>query len=453
MTISSAEAFQQYNDRVLPLFTDLYELTMAAGYLAHEVTGPATFSVYVRGAGLPRGFLVAAGLAPMLAELADFRFRPDDVDYLGRTGLFPRAFLDHLPRVRFGGTVRALPEGTVFFPDEPLLEVTAPILEAQLLETYVLNTLGLHTMLASKAARCVLAAGGRPLVDFALRRTQGQDAGMAFARACHIVGFTATSNVLAGKRFGIPVSGTMAHSFVTAFADEEAAFRAYAEVFPDTSVFLVDTYDTVAGARIAARVGRDMAARGHRLQGVRLDSGDMVALSRQVRAILDQAGLNGTKIFASSGFDEFKIADALAAGAAIDAFGVGTKAGVSADMPFLDIVYKMVAFQGRPIHKRSPGKETLGGEKQVFRHTKGTGRFVGDVLGTADEHVEGALPLLESVMRHGRLCMSPPPLEEIRERCRRQLNALEDRYRQIKTPAVYPVTVSDRLRALQQGLP
>jgi nicotinate phosphoribosyltransferase len=453
MMTSPTEAFPESDDMVLPLFTDLYELTMAAGYLAHDVSGTATFSLYVRGAGLPRGFLVAAGLAPVLAELADFRFRSEDIQYLRQTGIFPRDFLEHLPKVRFTGTVRALPEGTVFFPDEPLLEVTAPILEAQLLETFVVNTLGLHTMLAGKAARCVLAAAGRPLVDFALRRTQGHDAGMAFARACHIVGFAATSNVLAGKRFGIPVSGTMAHSFVTAFPDEEAAFRAYAEVFPDTSVFLIDTYDTVAGARIAARVGRDMAARGRRLQGVRLDSGDMVALSRQVRAILDEAGLTDVKIFASSGFDEFKIADSLTAGAAIDAFGVGTKAGVSADMPFLDIVYKMVAFQGRPIHKRSPGKETLGGEKQVFRRTDGTGRFSGDILGTADERIDDAAPLLETVMREGRICTSRPPLEEIRQRCRRQLEALEDRYRKLDAPAFYPVARSPRLQALQQGLP
>jgi nicotinate phosphoribosyltransferase len=453
MKIFPSEALPQAGDRVLPLFTDLYELTMAASYFDNQIFSEATFSVYVRGAGLPRGFLVAAGLAPLLAELAGFRFRPEDVDYLARTGIFPRNFLDHLPKVRFSGTVRALPEGTVFFPDEPLLEVTAPILEAQLLETFVLNTLGLHTMLASKAARCVLAAGGRPLVDFALRRTQGRDAGMAFARACHIVGFAGTSNVLAGKLHGIPVSGTMAHSFVTAFPDEETAFRAYAEVFPDTSVFLVDTYDTLAGARIAARVGKDMAARGRRLQGVRLDSGDMVALSRQVRGVLDQAGLPDVKIFASSGFDEFKIADALAAGAAIDAFGVGTKTGVSADMPFLDIVYKMVAFQGRPTHKRSPGKETLAGEKQVFRRSGSSGRFVQDILGTADERVDGAAPLLETVTRDGGICVSQPSLEAIREHCRQQLDALEDRYRQIDTPAVYPVTVSDRLRALQQGLP
>jgi nicotinate phosphoribosyltransferase len=453
MTTSYSEASPEPGDRVLPLFTDLYELTMAAGYLAHGVTGTATFSVYIRGAGLPRGFLVAAGLAPALAELEDFRFRRADINYLEQTGIFPRAFLDRLPQVRFTGTVRAMPEGTIFFPDEPLLEVTAPILEAQLLETFVLNAVGLQTMLASKAARCMLVAGGRPLVDFALRRTQGQDAGMAFARACHIVGFAATSNVRAGRAYGIPVSGTMAHSFVTAFADEEAAFRAYAEVFPDSSVFLIDTYDTVSGARIAARVGKDMAARGYRLQGVRLDSGDMVALSRQVRAILDEAGLPEVKIFASSGFDEFKIADALAAGATIDAFGVGTKAGVSADMPFLDIVYKMVVFQGRPIHKRSPGKETLGGEKQVFRRTDGDGRFAGDILGTADEHVEGAQPLLEAVMTDGRICTPSPSLEAIRQHCRRQLAGLDEGYRRIRSPAAYPVQVSERLRALQQGLP
>ncbi len=434
---------------VLPLFTDLYELTMAAGYHAHGVTATATFSVYVRGAGLPRGFLVAAGLADVLAELAQFRFSAGDIGYLRKTGVFPPSFLDSLSGVRFTGKVRAMPEGTVFFSDEPLLEVTAPILEAQLLETFVLNTIGLQTMLASKAARCMLVAGGRPLVDFALRRTQGVDAGMKFSRACHIAGFAGTSNVLAGKVYGIPVSGTMAHSFVTAFASEEAAFRAYAELFPDSSVFLIDTYDTLAGARIAARVGKEMILSGHRLRGVRLDSGDMTVLSRQVRAILDAEGLTDVQIFASSGFDEFKIDEVIHAGAAIDAFGVGTKAGVSADMPFLDIVYKMVEFQGRPVRKLSPGKTTLGGAKQVFRRTDAQGFFQQDILGTADESVEAAAPLLEVVMREGRRVGSAPDLETIRTRCRRQIAALPEGCKDIRKPARYPVQVSEKLSALQ----
>ncbi len=253
--------------RALPLFTDLYELTMAAGYHAHRIGGEAVFSVYVRRDRLPRGFLVAAGLAELLAELAAFRFSEPDIAYLDATGLFPRPFLDSLPGLRFSGTVRAMPEGTVFFPDEPILEITAPILEAQLLETFVLNVLGTETMLASKAARCMHVAAGRPLVDFALRRTQGLDAGMKFARTSHIAGFVATSNVLAGRAYGIPVSGTMAHSFVTAFDTEADAFRAYAQLFPDSSTFLIDTYDTLEGARTAARVGREMASRGLRLRG------------------------------------------------------------------------------------------------------------------------------------------------------------------------------------------
>ena len=439
-------------ERALPLFTDLYELTMAAGYHAHAVEGEAVFSIYVRGARLPRGFLVAAGLADVLAELAAFRFGDADIAYLQEIGLFPDGFLDHLAGLRFTGTVRALPEGTVFFPDEPLLEITASILEAQLLETFVLNTLGLSTMLATKAARCVHAAGGRPLVDFALRRTQGRDAGMQFARASHIAGFAATSNVLAGRTYGLPLSGTMAHSFVTAFADEAAAFRAYAELYPDSSVFLIDTTDTLAGARIAAAVAKEMAAGGHHLKAVRLDSGEMVDLSRQVRAILDAEGLSDVQIFASSGFDEFKIADAIAAGAAIDGFGVGTQAGVSADMPFLDIVYKMVELQGRPIRKLSPGKATLAGAKQVFRRTDTQGRFVADTIGTADETIDGAAPLLEKVMAGGRVLAKPSDLEAIRNRCRRQMAALDECCKDIRKPASYPVQISEKLRALQHGL-
>jgi nicotinate phosphoribosyltransferase len=434
-----------------PLFTDLYELTMAAAYFDHgRHLQPATFSLYIRGPAAPRNYYLAAGLESALAELAAFAFTPGDLAYLETLGLFRPEFLEHLADLRFTGEVAALPEGTVFFPDEPLLEITAPVLEAQLLETLLLNTLGTATLLASKAARCVTAARGRHLVDFALRRTHGADAGLFLARSSYIAGFAATSNVLAGQRYGIPTSGTMAHSFVTAFASELDAFRAFAQTFPQNTVLLIDTYDTLEGARRAAIVGREMAARGQALKGVRLDSGDMVALSREVRRLLDEAGLPQVQIVASSGFDEFKIAEAVAAGAAIDAFGVGTRVGVSADAPYLDIVYKMVAFDGRPVRKRSPGKATLGGAKQVFRRTGPQGRLESDILGCRDEPAEGGIPLLELCMAHGRLLSPPPPLETLRRRADASLAALDARLTSLDPAPPYPVHISPALAALQQ---
>ena len=262
-----------------PLFTDLYELTMAAGYLDHGMNGSATFSLFVRRQPR-RGYYVAAGLESLLHRLEQWSFKAEDIAYLRSTEMFDSEFLAYLEDLRFQGTVRALPEGTIFFHDEPILEVTAPLIQAQLLETFIINTIGLHTLVAAKAARCVQAAQGRGLIDFALRRTQGEDAGMAVARSSYIAGFDATSNVMAGRHFNIPIAGTMAHSFVQAFEDETAAFRAYARTFPQRSVFLIDTYDTLEGARHAAAVGREMAANGNRLVGVRLDSGDIGFISR-----------------------------------------------------------------------------------------------------------------------------------------------------------------------------
>ena len=438
------------NHRLGPLFTDLYELTMAAGYFARSMNPPATFSLFVRGYPRGRSYYVAAGLEDSLDELAALRFSTDEMDYLKETGLFSSEFLAYLRSFRFTGTVLALPEGTIFFADEPVLEITAPLIEAQLVETFLLNTIGFQSLIASKAARCVHAAVGRPLIDFSLRRTQGHDAGMKVARSAHLAGFAGTSNVLAGRTYGIPTSGTMAHSYVQAFENEIDAFRAYAAAFPHSAVFLIDTYDTLDGARHTVQVAREMKRSGTAPQGVRLDSGDMVKLSRQVRRILDDAGFPDIRIFASSGFDEYRIAEVLSAGAPIDAFGVGTKLGVSADAPYLDIVYKMVRCSGRDVRKYSPQKATLAGEKQVFRSFEKTGCYREDTIGVREEGLEGATALMIPVMVDGRLLGPHPTLERIRRRFADGFRNLPEAIKSLGGHRRYPVHVSRRLQALQQ---
>ena len=268
-----------------PLFTDLYELTMAAGYFNRRLLSAATFSLFIRDYPPGRKYFVAAGLQDALEELESLRFSSEELAFLRETGLFSSDFLSFLKKFRFTGSVFAMPEGSIFFANEPILEVTAPLIEAQIVETFLLNTVGFQTMIASKAARCVHVAAGRPLIDFSLRRTQGHDAGMKVARSTYLAGFAGTSNVLAGREYGIPLSGTMAHSFVQAFGSELEAFSAFAETFPDSSVFLIDTYDTIAGAHEAVKIALEMKKKGHALLGVRLDSGDMVRLSREVRKI------------------------------------------------------------------------------------------------------------------------------------------------------------------------
>ena len=438
--------------RVGALFTDLYELTMAAGYWAQGLNDRATFSVFIRGGGTRRGYFVLAGLEDVVSELAAFSFLPEEIAFLETTGRFSSGFLDYLRKMAFTGDMVAMAEGTVFFADEPILEITAPLIEAQILETFILNTLGFQTMIATKAARCIQAAGGRPLIDFSLRRTQGADAGMKVARSTWIAGFDATSNVLAGKQYGLPLSGTMAHSFVTAFDTEMAAFLAYARTFPETTVLLIDTYDVIQGARNAVAVAEVLRAEGHALVGVRLDSGDMVSQSIDVRRILDEGGFPAVKIFASSGFDEFKIADVLDRGARIDAFGVGTKMGVSADAPFVNIVYKLVRYAGRNVRKISPGKATLGGKKQVFRQSDSRGAFAGDMVGTRHEHHGGGAPMLMPVMGNGLPVGHRPPLSEIRSRLQTQVSLLGAEYVRLKAPAQYPIRISEGLEAVQMPL-
>ena len=440
--ISPAERFE--------LLTDLYELTMAASYFENSMVEPATFSLFIRNYPHGRSYFVAAGLEQVLDYVANFHFSESDLAYLDRTGLFSDDFLEYLKTMRFTGSIYGLAEGEVFFIDEPILEVTAPIIEAQILETFVINTASLQSMIATKAARCVHAARGRRLVDFSLRRSQGIDAGLKVARSTYIAGFVATSNVLAGKLYGIPISGTMAHSYISSFEDEIEAFRAFARSFPQKTILLIDTYDTVAGARKAAIVGQEMAKEGHKLLGVRLDSGDMTLLSQQVRNVLDEAGLRDVEIFASSGFDEYKIARTLKEDARIDAFGVGTKMGVSADAPYFDMAYKLVQYGERPIMKLSTGKVNLAGGKQVFRKTDHQGQFLEDIIGTRDETFEAACPLLEPVMQDGKLLRKHPSLEEIRERFRKNFAALDEKYKTLDGAHLYPVKLSARLSALQE---
>ncbi|GHJ53812.1 nicotinate phosphoribosyltransferase [Nonomuraea sp. TT08I-71] len=431
------------------LRTDLYELRMAASYLRRDMTERATFSLFVRRLPPRRGFLVAAGLAEALAFLESFAFDDAELGYLRDVVGFDEPALTALAGMRFTGDVWAVPEGRVVFADEPLLEVTAPIAEAQLVETGVLNLITFHTTVATKAARCRLAAGGAQLVDFAFRRTHGIEAGAGVARASAIAGFAATSDVEAAMRYGIFPSGTMAHSYVEAFPDERAAFRAFAADFPTNPIFLVDTYDTPAGVRAAVDVVTELGLTGP--VGVRLDSGDLGALARQARAILDGAGLRQARIIASGSLDEDVIAGLVARGAPIDGYGVGTKMGVSYDAPSLDSAYKLVAYGDRPVLKLSPGKATLPAAKQVFRDLTGA---AGDVVGLRDEPPPGGRePLLVPVMRGGRRLDPADPAEAVRAargRFDADLAWLPEPATRLADPAPPAVTVSPALSALHE---
>lgn len=439
-------------ERIGPLFTDLYEITMAAGYFEQGMTGEATFSLFVRPGGKKtRAFYIAAGLEDVLQALENYRFSERDISYLDRTGMFSGDFLGCLSGFRFTGEVAAMPEGSVFFPGEPILEVTAPIMEAQLLESFILNTVGFQTMIATKAGRCVLAAEGRPLLDFSLRRTHGFDSALKAARSSYMAGFAGTSNVLAGKMFGIPLSGTMAHSFVTAFDRETDAFAAFAKTFPNHSIFLIDTYDTLKGAEAAVEVAGAMNSAGRKLLGVRLDSGDMIELSRKVRSILDEGGQPDVKIFASGDLDEHRIQKIIRHGAKIDAFGIGTRMGVSADAPYLDIVYKLVRMGDRNVRKLSSGKKTLAGKKQVFRKMSPGGEFVKDVIGLREERIPGTRQLLEPVFKSGRRTVpGGTALEEIRHKIAKNLACLDEKYKRLTSPETFPVELSSRLKSIQK---
>ncbi len=438
------------------LLTDFYQLTMLHGYFRQAMEETAVFELFVRKLPPRRGFLLAAGLEQALEFLEALRFTPEELAWLEETGRFDRAFLDRLAKLRFTGDVDALPEGTVCFADEPILRITAPLPQAQLVETRLMNLIHLETMIASKAARSVLAAPGKLLVDFGLRRTHGAEAGLLAARATYLAGFAGTATVLAGKRFGIPLYGTMAHSFVQAHADEAAAFEHFARAQPDNVILLIDTYDTEAGAakvvEVAARLRRDNIA----VKGVRLDSGDLAEHARRVRRILDAGGLTQTIIFASGNLDEDELTRLVAAGAPIDGFGVGTRLDTSADAPYLDMAYKLQEYAGRARRKRSEGKATWPGRKQVFRHRDRDGRLVRDVL-TLEADRQAGEPLLVPCMRARRRLAPAPSLEEARRRAARQLAQLPEHLRRLETAPPYEVEVTPALRelarAVDEGLP
>ena len=434
------------------LLTDLYELAMSDSYFRHGMNDRATFALFVRSLPPGRAFLVSAGLDTALAYLAGLRFEDEAISYLRGLKLFSDGFLDYLRGFRFTGDVRAIPEGEVFFPPEPLMEVSGPRIEAQLVETFLLNTLNFQVMVASKAARAVLAARGRGVVDFSLRRDHGTDAAVKAARAAYIAGCTGTSNVLAGMLYGLPVVGTMAHSYVMSFPDELEAFQAFAHDFPHIAVLLIDTYDTMDGVAHAITVGREMVAVGGRLRGVRIDSGALVTQSRKVRAALDAAGFRDTQILLSGDLNEYRITELLDQGAAVDAFGVGTELGTSADAPSIGGVYKLVEDEKGYRIKLSTGKATVPGRKQVWRRTDVEGQPVGDLIALHDEPPPaGTTPLLVPVMEAGRPRRSEP-LTEIRARCTTRLAALPEELRQLDDTMMYPVALSPALAELRERM-
>ncbi len=438
------------NKNNLALLTDLYELAMAAVYYQHQMVAPATFSLFIRDYPPNRGYFISAGLFEVLDFLESFRFTREDLDYLESTGLFSDDFLQYLADLRFTGDMVAIPEGRIFFRDEPILEITAPIIEAQLVESLIINAINLQVTIATKASRCVYASQKRTVVDFALRRTQGTDAAIKVARASYIVGFKGTSNVLAGRLYGMPIYGTMAHSFVCSFKEEINAFRAFSEIFPQNTVLLIDTYDTIKGAHKAVSIAREMAKRGEKLNGVRLDSGDLVELSKEVRAVLRQAGFNDVSIFASGGLDEFDISRLLENGSEIDAFGIGTKMGVSADAPYTDMAYKLVQYNRRPVLKLSPGKLTLVGEKQVFRR-KSNDQLIKDFIGLRHEDFEGE-PLLNVYMKNGKRTQPSESLQDIRERFLDEFSLLDESCKRLEKPATFPVGITPDLEELQDQI-
>lgn len=427
------------------LLTDLYQLTMLQAYFDEGLEETAVFEFFVRKLPRNRNFLMSAGLAQVLEHLEALRFTQDDLDWLASTRRFKPAFLDYLGMLRFRGDVHAMPEGTIFFPDEPILRVTAPIAQAQLVETRIINLLQFEVMIAAKAARCVLAAPGKLLLDFGLRRAHGAEAGLLAARASYLAGFSGTATVQAARDFEVPIFGTMAHSYIQAHVTEESAFERYARSQPENVTLLIDTYDTEAAAGKVAALAPRLAADNIHIRAVRLDSGDRADLAKRVRRILDAAGLGHIRIVCSGNLDEGEIQRLLATGAPIDGFGVGTRLDTSADAPYLDCAYKLVEYAGRARRKRSEGKATWPGRKQVFRRYGTDGRMAGDVVTTEDD-VQPGEPLVVPIMRDGLRLETPINLAAARERAARALATLPDALRALDPPCLaYSAEISPSL--------
>jgi len=423
--------------KYLGLCTDLYELTMAQSYLYEGKTGTAVFSLFVRKLPEKRNFLISAGLETLIERIKKFKFGDEEIKYLKSLGIFKDDFLDYLKNFEFSGNIYAIPEGRIVFQNEPLIQVEAPIPEAQILETMVINTIQFETMIASKAIRSYLVAKGKKLVDFGFRRAHGLEAGILAARASYIAGFDGTSNVEAGREFGIPVVGTMAHSYVMIFTREEDSFKAFARLYPKNAIFLIDTYDTIEATKKVVKLAKE----GVPVVGVRIDSGDIVELSKEVRRILDENGLKDVKIVVSGGVDEYKIKEWFDRGAPIDAFGVGTKFITSADAPYFDIAYKLVEYEGKPKYKLSPGKKTFPYKRQVYRYYE-NGKMSYDETAKWDNKREGE-PLVELVVKEGELLKELPSLKEIREVVMSELEKLPENYKDITKHYDYEVKILD----------
>ncbi|MXZ02682.1 MAG: nicotinate phosphoribosyltransferase [Chloroflexi bacterium] len=428
------------------LSVDLYELTMSEVFWRQGLDSSATFSLFFRGYPKDRAYYIASGIDDALDFLQDFHFSADEIRAIRDVTPLADEFIDFLTDLRFSGTVRAVPEGTIVFADEPLLEVTAPIIEAQIVETMLLNIITTASLLAIKAARIVQAADGRPVVDFGSRRTHGEDAAIAAARAGYISGFAGTSNVKAAALYSISAYGTMAHSFIQAFDDEATAFANYIDEFPETTTLLVDTYDTLEGVRNAIRVAEQARSRGSAVNAIRLDSGDLGELARAARALLDEAGFPQIRIMASGGLDEHSISRLVDSGAPIDAFGVGTRFGTSADAPYIDSVYKLVEIDGRPVTKLSTAKVTRPWAKQIFRRFE-DGLMRGDVLtrSTSPPPSDCPHPMLVTVMEAGERLEQNESIATIRERVASNLRCIPEDIRELENPATYPVEYSDDL--------
>lgn len=433
------------------LLTDLYQLTMLQGYMEQGMEEPAVFEFFVRKMPPQRGFYMAAGLEQLVEFLKTVHFTPWELDWIEKSGQFSNAFVEYLGGLRFTGDLHAMPEGTVFFINEPIARVTAPLPQAQLVETRLINLLQYQSLVASKAARSVLVAAGKPLIDFGLRRAHGAEAGLLAARASYLAGFAGSATVLAEPFFGVPVSGTMAHSFIQAHMDESQAFEHFAQAQPENVVLLIDTYDTEKGAEKVVTLAPRLQEKGITIKGVRLDSGDLADHAFKVRRILDDGDLSHVEITASGNLDEYAIQKMIAAKAPIDYLAVGTKMTASADVPYFDCAYKLQDYAGRACRKKSEGKATWPGRKQVYRQYDQDGRIAFDVLTTVDDSQEGEA-LIQPVMEAGKRLGSPVPLTQSRERASAQLACLPDNIRQLREGATVEVKVSKALQDLAQSV-
>jgi nicotinate phosphoribosyltransferase len=433
------------------LLTDLYQLTMLQAYMDHGLEDTAVFEFFIRKLPEQRGFLMAAGLEQTLRYLEELHFTAAELEWLAGTGKFNDDFLGYLKDLRFRGDVHAMAEGTVFFGDEPILRVAAPMPQAQLVESRLINLLHFQTMIASKAARCVLAAPDKLLVDFGFRRAHGAEAGVLAARAAYLAGFAGTATLAAGPLFDIPTYGTMAHSFVQAHDDETTAFANFAATNPGAVVLLIDTYDTEAAARKVVALAPQLQRQGITVNGVRIDSGDLAAHARRVRRILDEGGLHDVTIFASSSIDEYLIKEYAQNRIPIDGYGIGTHLDTSADAPYLDCAYKLQEYAGRPRRKRSEGKATWPGRKQVYRRYAENGTMLNDAV-TVENDVRDGRALLRQVMHEGLRTHPSPPLTAIREYAAQELASLPPPLRELRPGTPYPVLISKPLRDLAATL-